>query len=51
LGETAKMSTNTLGVLNYRVNGLTNIEIKSRVLSINPNIGPTESGLGDTVFP
>jgi hypothetical protein len=32
------------------VNGLTNIEIKSRVLSINPDSGPTESGLGDTTL-
>ena len=30
------------------MNGLTNIEITSSALSINPNIGPTESGLGDT---
>jgi len=39
-----------LGILEYRVNGLTNIEITSRALSINPNIGPTESGLGDTAL-
>ena len=38
------------GVLDYRVNGLTNIEIRSRALSIKPDIGPTESGLGDTVL-
>ncbi|NWF72446.1 MAG: cytochrome c [Nitrospirae bacterium] len=38
------------GLLEYRVNGLTNIGIKSRVLSINPNIGTAESGLGDSVL-
>jgi len=38
------------GRLDYRVNGLTDIGITSRALSINPNIGPTESGLGDTVL-
>jgi len=36
--------------LDYRVNGLTNIGIMSRALSINPNIGPTETGLGDTIL-
>lgn len=39
-----------LGILEYRLNGLTNIEITSRALSVNPTIGPTESGLGDTVL-
>ena len=49
-GRNGKTVNEYLGVLDYRVNGLTNIEIKSRALSINPNIGPTESGLGDTVL-
>jgi cytochrome c553 len=38
------------GILEYRVNGLTSIAIKPRALSINPDIGPTESGLGDTAL-
>jgi mono/diheme cytochrome c family protein len=49
-GRNGKNVSEYFGVLEYRVNGLTNIEIKSRALSINPNIGPTESGLGDTVL-
>jgi hypothetical protein len=49
-GRNGKTVNEYLGVLDYRVNGLTNNEIKSRALSINPNIGPTESGLGDTVL-
>lgn len=39
-----------MGALDYRVNGLTSIAIMARGLSINPNIGPTESGLGDTIL-
>jgi len=39
-----------MGTLDYRVNGLTSIVIMARGLSINPNIGSTESGLGDTVL-
>lgn len=39
-----------MGILEYRVNGLTNIGIMSRALSIDPDIGPAESGLGDTVL-
>ncbi len=39
-----------MGILEYRLNGLTNIGIMSRILSINPHIGSTESGLGDTVL-
>jgi mono/diheme cytochrome c family protein len=39
-----------MGTLDYRVNGLTSIAIMARALSITPNIGPTESGLGDTVL-
>lgn len=38
------------GRLDYRVNGLTDIGITSGALSINPNIGPTEAGPGDTVL-
>jgi mono/diheme cytochrome c family protein len=49
-GRNGEKVNEYLGVLDYRVNGLTNIEIKSRALSINPNIGPTESGVGDTVL-
>jgi mono/diheme cytochrome c family protein len=49
-GRNGKNVSEYLGILEYRVNGLTNIEVKSRALSINPNIGPTESGLGDTVL-
>ncbi len=47
-GRNGKNVSEYFGRLEYRVNGLTNIEIISRALSINPNIGPTESGLGDT---
>ena len=47
-GRNGKNVSEYFGVLEYRVNGLTNIEITSRALSINPNIGPTESGFGDT---
>jgi mono/diheme cytochrome c family protein len=39
-----------MGTLDYRVNGRTSIGIMSRGLFIDPNIGPTESGLGDTVL-
>ncbi len=39
-----------MGILEYRVNGLTNIGIMSRALSIDPDIGPAESGLSDTVL-
>jgi mono/diheme cytochrome c family protein len=39
-----------MGTLDYRVNGLTSIAIMARGLFIDPNIGPTESGLGDTVL-
>jgi mono/diheme cytochrome c family protein len=49
-GRNGKNVSEYLGILEYRVNGLTNIEITSRALSINPNIGPTESGIGDTVL-
>ena len=47
-GRNGKNVDEYWGRLEYRVNGLTNIEITSRALSINPNNGPTESGLGDT---
>jgi mono/diheme cytochrome c family protein len=47
-GRNSKNVSEYFGRLEYRVNGLTSIEIISRTLSINPNIGPTESGLGDT---
>jgi hypothetical protein len=49
-GRNGRNVSEYFGVLEYRVNGRTNIEIKSRALSINPNIGPTESGPGDTVL-
>ena len=49
-GRNGKDVNEYLGILEYRVNGLTNIEITSRALSINPDIGPTESGLGDTTL-
>lgn len=49
-GRNGKDVSEYLGILEYRLNGLTNIEITSRALSINPNIGPTESGPGDTVL-
>lgn len=39
-----------MGTLDYRVNGLTSIGIMARGLFIDPNMGPTESGLGDTVL-
>lgn len=39
-----------MGILEYRVNGLTNIGIMARGLSIDPNMGSTVSGLGDTVL-
>jgi mono/diheme cytochrome c family protein len=39
-----------MGTVDYRVNGLTSIAIMARGLSINPNIGSTESGPGDTVL-
>lgn len=39
-----------MGTLDYRVNGLTSIAIMARALSINPDIGPTEAGLGDTIL-
>jgi len=49
-GRNGRNVSEYFGVLEYRVNGRTNIEIKSRALSINPNIGPTESGPGDRVL-
>jgi mono/diheme cytochrome c family protein len=49
-GRNGKSVSEYVGILEYRVNGRTNIEIKSRALSINPNIGPTESGIGDTTL-
>ena len=49
-GRNGKKVSEYFGILEYRLDGLTNIEIKSRALSINPNIGPTESGFGDTVL-
>ncbi len=49
-GRNGNKVSEYFGVVEYRLNGLTNIEIKSRALSINPNIGPTESGLGDTTL-
>ena len=49
-GRNGKNVSEYWGRLEYRVNGRTNIEITSRALSINPNIGPTESGLGDTAL-
>ncbi|NGZ96679.1 MAG: hypothetical protein CV089_11250 [Nitrospira sp. WS110] len=39
-----------MGTLDYRVNGLTSIGIMARGLLIDPDFGPTESGLGDTVL-
>ena len=47
-GRNGKDVSEYFGRLEYRVNGLTNIEIVSRALSFNPDIGPTESGLSDT---
>jgi cytochrome c553 len=49
-GRNGKNVSEYVGILEYRVNGRTNIEIKSRALSINPSIGPTESGIGDTTL-
>jgi cytochrome c553 len=49
-GRNGTDTSEYLGILEYRLNGLTNIGVMSRVLSINPYIGPTESGLGDTVL-
>lgn len=39
-----------MGTLDYRVNGLTSIGIMARSLFIDPDIGPMEAGLGDTVL-
>jgi mono/diheme cytochrome c family protein len=52
-GRFGRNGTNTseyLGALDYRVNGLTSIAIMARGLSIDPNIGSTVSGLGDTIL-
>jgi mono/diheme cytochrome c family protein len=49
-GRNGKKVTEYMGILEYRVNGLTNLEVKSRALFVNPTIGPTESGVGDTTL-
>jgi mono/diheme cytochrome c family protein len=46
-GRNNRKVTQIFGTVEYRLDGLTNLEVKVPWLSINPDSGSTESGLGD----
>ncbi len=48
LGQGDQDLTEVSGTMEYRLDGLTNVEIKTRFLSRNGATGPTVSSLGDT---
>ncbi len=46
-GRNSQKVTEIFGTVEYRLDGLTNLEVKVPWLSINPDSGFTQSGLGD----
>ena len=50
LGRGPSKTTEAFGTIEYRLNGLTNVELTTSYLNVRPDGGQPDSGLGDSVL-